>query len=141
MPTQHQFRVILVVPVARIPAVVNWIRANVDDSCVDDLGPALNATGDAGDPTTHRWQNAAWTAAECRQLLFRMCNIANLTPPTAATWNGWNKRQKIDWFATVRDSVYSAVGVYVAMFDNEGIWRKPSDVLETVGLKTITIRP
>lgn len=131
----HIHRTIIVVPVAKVAAVVAWIRANVDDTCPANIGPALNASGIAADSATHRWQCCAWTDAQCKALLARLCQLASVTPPTNGQWNGWTGAQKRAWLASVRAAVLSGFGIYVTLANNEGQWDEPSDALAAMGLK------
>ena len=134
--TNHEYRLLVVCPVgAKLTAVVGWLVANVDATCPADLGPGLSPTGNA--PATHRWQSAAWPDSECRQILARLCQLANVTPPSLATWNGWTRQQKLAWLATVRAAVYAGFGVYVTLADNTADWGQPDTVLATLGLERL----
>lgn len=132
--TLYDDRVLLIVPAARVAAVVAWIQANIDPSCPANLGPGLCAAGDATKTVTHRWQSAAWADADARQLLARMCHIASVTPPGPAQWRGWTLAQKRSWLAGVRAAVLAASGIYAQFSDGPGDWDSPPDALAALGL-------
>jgi hypothetical protein len=138
MSTQFQHRILLIVPIAKVPAVVSWLQANVDPTCPNNLGPALNATGLASDPASHAWQSAAWTDAQCKALMAKLCQLAGVTPPTALQWGGWTGAQKRSWLAGVRAALRTGFGVYVQLSDGPGQWDDPADALAAMGLKPVT---
>jgi hypothetical protein len=135
--TTFQHRILLIVPVAKVPAVTTWLIANVDATCPADLGPGLNPSGLLADPVMHRWQSAAWTDAQCKAILAKICALASVTPPTAPQWAGWTGTQKRAWLAGVRAALLAGYGVYIQLSDGPGIWDRSSDALVAMGLKTI----
>lgn len=138
MPTQHVHRLIIVVPVAKVAAVVAWLQTNIGANCVpSDLGPGLNASGLAADAATFRWCCASFTELECREILKRLCVLASVTGPTNPQWTSWTGAQKRSWLASVQAAVLSGFGVYVRLADNVGAWDNASALLTAGGLKRI----
>jgi hypothetical protein len=136
MSTNHEHRILLIVPLNRVAAVVSWLVANVDPTCPANLGPGLCAAGDATKTVTHRWQSAAWSDPDARQLLGRLCQLASITPPTLQTWNGWTGAQKRSWLASVRNAIRTNYGVYIQLSDGPGAWDDPTAALAALGLQT-----
>jgi len=123
MPTLHVWRIILIIPAAKVAAVVTWFNNNIGPNAVSaDLGPGLNASGLAGDPVTHRWCNGSWQDGDARLILRQLCILAGVTPPTLAVWNGWTRQEKIDWLQSVQAGIWSGYGAWVTLADNEGNW-------------------
>lgn len=140
MPTLHTLRAVIVCPVgAKLTGVVNWLTANIDPQTDPALGPPLSATGIA--PATHRWCNWAMTDIEARAMLFRCCDLASVTKPSMATWNGWNRSAKLAWLVSVHDAMLSGFGIGVWLSDNEGTWATPASVLAAMGLKRVELPP
>lgn len=138
MPTAFQHRIALIVPAARIGTVVTWFRANIGAASVPaDLGPGLNPSGLATDPVTHRWCSGAWTDAEARAILVQLCQLAGVTPPTAAQWSGWTGAEKRSWLASVRAALLSGYGVYVQLSQGDGTWDDSAAALAVLGLKVV----
>lgn len=139
MASLHQHRLLFIIPVARVAAVVTRLRADAGaDACPDDAGPPLNASGLAADPVTHRWLCGAYTDAECRLIMRDMAQAGGVTPlPTLAQWNGWTGQQKRTWAASVRDTIYTAYGVWVQLMANNAAWDDFAAALAAKGLKTI----
>jgi hypothetical protein len=136
MATQTVHRILLIVPVAKVAAVVAWLQTNIGANSVPaDLGPALNPSGLAADPVTHRWCCGGWTDIEAKAILAKLCQLASVTPPTAPTWSGWTQAQKIAWLKTVQAAVLAGYGAFVALSDNAGTWDDPTTILSTLGLK------
>lgn len=136
MPSVFQHRIALVVPAAKIGAVVTWFQANVGaDSVPADLGPGLNPSGLASDPVTHRWCSGAWVDADAQAILTKLCTLAAVTPPTAAQWSGWTGAQKRSWLASVRAALLSGYGAYVQLSQGDGSWDDPAAALAALGLK------
>ncbi len=138
MPTQHVFRLIAVVPVARVNGVATWLAANIDPQADLAIGPALNASGLPGDAVTHRWMCGAYQDAEAKAILLRVCQLASVTPPTNPQWNGWTRAEKLAWLASVRAALLAGFGIWVGLADNEGAWDDRAAVLANLGLKAIT---
>lgn len=138
MATLFQHRLILVVPVAKVAAVVSWMQANVGATSVPaDLGPGLNASGLAADPVTHRWCSGAWQDNEAKAILAKLCQLAGVTPPTNAQWNVWNRAQKISWLSSVRAGLLSGYGIYVGLCPQDGAWDPTNTILDNMELKII----
>lgn len=135
MPTAHLHRVLIIVPEARVAAVGAWWQANMD--AADNLSgwPRLNPSGLEADAATHRWACAALTDAQCRTLLFRLCDLAAVAKPTVAAWNAMTGQQKRSWLASVRDGVLAGYGIYVRLADNVGAWDDAEALLAASGLK------
>jgi hypothetical protein len=137
--TLYVHRLILIVPTAKVAAVVTWFQANVGANAVDaQLGPGLNASGLAADPVTYRWCCGSYTDAECKAILAKLCQLAAVTPPTNVQWNGWTGAQKRSWLLSVQAAILSGYGAYVTLADNTGAWDDPAAALTALGLKTIT---
>jgi hypothetical protein len=136
--TAFPHRILLVVPVAKVAAVVAWFQANVGANSVPaDLGPGLNASGLAADPVTFRWCCGAWVDADARAILAKLCQLAAVTPPTLATWTGWNGAQKRSWLLSVQSAILSGYGAFVTLADNGGAWDDPQAALAALGLKVV----
>lgn len=138
MPTLHVHRLLIVVPLNRIAAVAGWIQANVDSTCPNNIGPALCSVNDPAQSITHRWQSAAWTDQQCRQILFRLCDLAGVAKPTLAQWNGWNGAQKRTWLVSIRNSILSGYGIYIQLSRGDGDWDNSQNALDSLGLTTVT---
>ena len=129
-------RTIIVVPIgAKLTAVGTWLAANVDPTTDTTKWPGLSATGAA--PATYRWECCAWTDAQCKAILAKLCQLASVTPPTNTQWDGWTQAQKISWLASVRATIKTNYGVYVTLASNTGTWDSPDGVLTALGLKRI----
>lgn len=138
MATLFQHRIVLVVPAAKVAAVVAWFQQNIGATSVPaDLGPGLNASGLPTDPITHRWCSGAWNDGDCKAILAKLCQLAGVTPPTNAQWTGWNRAQKITWLKGVQAGLLSGYGVYVMLSPQDGTWDRAEDALTALGLKTI----
>lgn len=135
MSSLFQHRIILVVPAAKAAAVVAWLQANVDPAHDANLGPGLSPGGNP--PATHRWMCGSYVDSDCRQILQKLCQLASVTPPTLATWNGWTQAQKIAWLAGVRAGILSGYGAYVGLADNTHTWDDPQAVLAALGLQPV----
>ena len=120
MATNYTSRLVVIVPVGSVAAVGTWWQANIDAN--DDLTtwPTLSATG--SNPATHRWCSVALTDAQLRAVLVKVCQLANVTPPSVGTWNGWTRAQKRAWLASTRDSLYANTGIWLDVSDNDGDW-------------------
>lgn len=135
MPTLHIHRLLIVVPVASVPAVVAWFNANIGPNAVSsDFGPPLNVTGNAGDAPTHHWCCGAFTDAQARDIFRRLCQVAGVTPPTVTQWNNATRQQKKTFVGNVRAGL-KAQGFYVALMDNNGVWDDPATALTEMTLK------
>jgi hypothetical protein len=130
MPTQHLYRVLAVVPAARVAALNSWLKANLDAGGGDWLTPSLSATGDA--PFTHAWFSAALTAAEFKLVMQRLCTLASVTPP--ADWDQLTRAERKAWLLSQRPAINAATGVYVQAMDGDGVWDLPGDALAAKGL-------
>jgi hypothetical protein len=128
-------RLVIVCPLARIAALGTWYAANVDAADDCSTWPSLNASGLLTDPETHRWASTALTEPLLRAIIVKACQLASVTPPTAATWNGWTRAQKQTWLASTRNSLFTATGIWLDLSDGEGTWTDPDSILGTLGLK------
>jgi hypothetical protein len=138
MATLHTFRIIVIVPVAKVAAVVSWMQTNLGANAVDPLlGPGLNASGLAADPVTCRWCNGAWRDAEAKAILSKLCQLAAVATPTAAQWDNATRAQKINWLKSVQASIRTNYGVFVTLAGNDSVWDDPDAALAAMGLKTI----
>jgi hypothetical protein len=136
MPTAFQHRILLVVPAAKVAAVVAWFQANVGAGSVPaDLGPGLNPSGLAADPATHRWCSGSWVDADARAILAKLCQLAGVTPPAAGTWAGWTQAQKMAWLRSVQAAILSGYGAFVTLCSNTDVWDDPAAALAALGLK------
>jgi hypothetical protein len=136
MPTLHALRILLIVPLARVAAVVSWFQANIGPNSVpSDLGPALNPSGLPADAVTHRWCSGAWTDSEAKQILAKLCDLAGVTKPTNAQWNGWARQQKVNWLLSVQAGLYAGYGVWVQLMFNDADWDASADALAAVGVQ------
>jgi hypothetical protein len=139
MPTAHEHRLIIICPVgAKLTGVVSWFHTNIGAASVpSNLGPSLFPT--AGGATTHSWCCGAFTDAECKAILLRICQLASVTPPTNPQWNGWTGNQKLAWLAGVRADLLAGFGIYVTLARNEGVWDNPDAALAAMGLRTTQV--
>ena len=135
MPTNYQYRMILIVPVANIAAVVTWFQNNIGpDSVSANIGPGLNAAGDGG-AATHRWLSGAFTVSECIQIIRKLAQLANLTPPSLATFQSWTRAQVIAWLLSVQAAILSGYGAWVDLCGNDDVWDNCEDALTAMSLK------
>lgn len=137
---QWQHRLIIVVPAARVAAFGAWHAGNIDPT--DDCSgwPELNAAGDDS-PGSHRWCGAAFTDAEMKLLVGRAAAMSGLTPPKASEWQAWTPAEKRAWMRSLRDQLYAATGVFIAVCDQGGRWDSPDEVLAAIGLARRTTLP
>jgi hypothetical protein len=133
VPTQHQFRLLLIVPEARRAAFNAWVKANLDPAGGDWVRSTLSATGSA--PATHGWCSAAMTAAEFKAAVQRLCALASITPDPA--WDSMTRSQKRDWLVGQRQAIDAATGIYLQAVDNDGSWGDAQAALKAKGLKPI----
>lgn len=134
--TNNVHRLLIVTPINRTDGVATWINNNIAAGTVPiDIGPGLSATGSA--PATHNWCCASFTDIQCREILFRMCQLANVTPLTNGQWNTLTGAQKRTWYNGVRNTVFQNFGVLVMFSDNLGQWDLPDSVLTALNLKQI----
>jgi hypothetical protein len=134
--TLYLHRLIVTCPVAALAALGAWWQANLDP--VDDLStwPSLNPSGDPAQPETHRWISTALTVPQWRAVVVKVCQLASVTPPTVAVWNGWTAAQQKAWLVSTRDQLFAATGVWLDLSENDGpVWNDPEAVLATLGLK------
>jgi hypothetical protein len=147
MPTSYVHRLLLIVPVAKVPAVVTWFQANVSiagcTQAVDVAAnwPGLNATGLVADPVTHRWCSGSWIDTDCKAILLKCCQLASVTPPTAPQWAGWTRPQKISWLQSVQAGLLSGYGIGVWLSNNEGPWDDAVNAAASMGLQVIQTGP
>lgn len=137
MATTHIFRILAVVPVNRVAALSAWLAANIDPAADPNVGPALNATGLASDPVTHRVMCGSYTDPEAKAILLRICQLAAVTPPTNPEWNGWTRAQKRAWLVSVRNALAAGWGVWLTLMDNENTWDDVDGILASLNLKPI----
>jgi hypothetical protein len=135
--TAYVHRILLIVPAAKVAAVVAWFQANIGAGAVPAaLGPGLSATGTA--PATFAWMSGSYTDAECKAILAKLCQLAAVTPPTNLQWNGWAQSEKVAWLASVRAAILAGYGAWVTLCDNAGAWDDPAAALAATGLQVIT---
>lgn len=133
-----EFRILLVVPVARVNAVVNWFSANIAPGYLPaNIGPGLNATGNPGDAITHRWCGGGLSDADTKKVILQMCDLAGVTRPTAAQWDNATKAQRRTWLLSVQAAIRAGFGIFVVLMDHKGNWDNPQDTLASMGLKTL----
>lgn len=131
MPTRFTRRLVIVCPAAKAAAVAAWLNANVGPNAVPpDLGPP--AGGDPASP--YRWCSGAWTDAEAKAILTRLCALASVPPPSNADWSRWTGAEKRSWAGGSRKAVLDGFGAYVTLSQNDGAWDDPSDALTALGL-------
>jgi hypothetical protein len=134
--TIYTWRIVLIVPVAQVAAVGAWFAANISPNAVPaNVGPPLNPSGLAGDPVTHRWCNGGWTESEARAIIVKAANLAGVAVPSAATWAGWNRSEKIAWLRSVQANLWANAGIWLALTQNEGGADFAADELAGRGLK------
>lgn len=138
--TSYLHRLILIVPDgAKLTVVVNWFQSQIGANSVAAASdwPGLNASGLASDPVTYRWCCGSFTDAECKAILAKLCQLASVTPPTNATWNGWTGQQKRDWLVSVRDTIWTNYSVWVQLASNTDVWDDPAAALSGRSLQVI----
>lgn len=131
MPTLYGHRLLIVVPAARLAAVVGWFDANLPGTAPTSSWAPLSATGAA--PATHYWNSGGWQDSEAKAILLRLCQLASVTPPTGAQWAGWTFAQKRSWLRGVRDTVYANYGAWLGLSANDGDWDDPVQELTSMG--------
>jgi hypothetical protein len=138
--SSYLHRLLLIVPVGKIAAVASWFQANLGtDSIPTNLGPGLSASGAA--PATYAWLCGSYSDGECKAILTKLCQLAAVTPPTVAQWNGWVQDQKISWLKSVQAGILSGYGAYVTLADNGAAWDNPAAALQTMGLRLLDPGP
>jgi hypothetical protein len=137
MPTAFLHRLIVVCPAARLAALGTWWAANLDPTDDASTWPALNPSGRAADPVTHRWCSIALTETQLRAVLVKVCQLAAVIPPTAGTWNGWTRQQKIDWLAATRAQLLTATGIWLDLSANDGAWNGAAPALAAAGVQRV----
>lgn len=125
----HPHRLVIVCPAARLAAFGTWWSANIDPADNCSMWPPLNASGSDADVVTHRWCSTMLTNAQWRAVVVRVCQIANVTPPTAGQWNGWTRAQKRAWLTSTRDDLLSASGIWLDHSNGDGAWTDPEATL------------
>jgi hypothetical protein len=135
MPTLNPHRLVVVCPLARLAALGAWWAANIDpaDDCAN--WPALNPSGSDADAATHRWCSTALTNAQWRAVVVRVCQIAGVSPPSVATWNGWTRAQQRAWLNTTREGLFAATGIWLAHSDGDGEWDDPEGALTRLAVR------
>lgn len=136
MATQHQFRMLFVIPAASKASFNTWCRANLNGGIGDDWfsGLGLSPTGNL--PATHFWCSAALTPAEAQLAVQRLCTVSGV--PIAPTWGTMTKAQKIQWTMDNRAAILAGAGnLRVRAMDNEANWDDAMAELTTAGLKVI----
>ena len=139
MPTTlHQYRILLIVPVAKVTVVVNWFNATFGaDAVPAGLGPGLSASGNA--PATHNWCNGANVEVNAKQIVNQLCTMAGTPPP--ADWDTMTQEERIAWVNGAKAQLLSKAGIYVDLSDNTGDWPDPEAALAAMGLKRIQSPP
>lgn len=84
MPTNFTYRIICIVPVAKVVAVATWFTNNIDPATDPSIGPPLNPSGLFADAITHRWCCGAYTVDQCKALIVKICQLAGVAVPTLA---------------------------------------------------------
>lgn len=140
MATQHVCRFIIVAPVAggKAGAIATWINANIAANTVTaTLGPDLSPSGNS--PATWQWCNIALTAAQGKQLVTRICQLASVAVPTAGQWDNATPAQRRTWWNSVRNAVWTNYQVWCQLADNDGVWDSPRAVLTLRGLQRVRV--
>jgi hypothetical protein len=133
MATLYEYRVTLIVPVAKVPQVVNWFNANIGaDALPPGLGPALSSSGNP--PATHNWCCGAAITVNAQAILNELCTLAGVAPPD---WDNMTRAERIAWVVSARTQLLSKSGIYTTLADNEGQWDDPETALSMMGLKRI----
>jgi hypothetical protein len=130
--TNHIHRLIVVIPAAQFAAVGQWWQSVIDPA--DDLStwPALSPTGQL--PETHRCGNMAFVPQQLRSTVAKVCQLAGITPPALATWNGWTPIQQRAWLTATRNQFYDQTGIWLDLADNTGDWDDPVGIFANLGL-------
>lgn len=137
MATNFGNRLLVIVPAARVAGLNAFIKAGIDPTGGDWFTPNLSANGQL--PATHAWASAAATEGQAKAFAQRVCQQASITLPD--DWDTKTRAQKLAWVLSVRDQVYSTIGVYVAPMINDGVWTDPQDALTATGLQVISTNP
>ena len=134
MPTQFTERLTIILPVARVGMFGTWFKANIDPNDDCSTWPALNAVGGVGSAAaTHVWASGAFTPAQHRALMQRLCTMAVVVFPPL--WDSWTRAQKLTWLLTTRGLIRTATGIWVGHCDNAGAWERFDDHLVTMGVQ------
>jgi hypothetical protein len=135
MATTHVHRLIQCVPTEKLASTGVWYQANLDPT--DDLSqwPTLNPTGLWSDPPTYSWSNGAFTDAQIKTIINKVCQMSGVTPPTGPVWNGWTKAQKYTWLQNTRNTFFVQSGIWLDLADNEATWDDPTIILNGLELK------
>jgi len=135
MPTNFQYRLIIIVPVAKVAAVVAWLQANIDPNTDANLGPPLNPSGLFADAITHRWCCGSFVDSDCKAILVKICQLAGVATPTPAQWDNATKAQRISWLVSVQAAILSGYGAWIDLAGNANTWNDPQAALGAMVLK------
>ena len=138
MPTQHQHRLFIICPLARVAALNAWITTTLNPEGGDWLTVPLSATGTL--PATHFCCDTSLTTQQLLQLVGRLHTQAGGTNPTNAVWQGWTRAQKINWVKTTAiPAIRTGIGVRLRYNDNDGNWadHRPDLERQDAGLQAI----
>lgn len=133
--TIHLHRLLVIIPASSQASFNTWCINNLNEGGLA-FTVGLNATGLAADPITHYWNCRAYTNAELKLIVNRLCVLSGLTLP--ANWDTRTRAQKKAIVASNLDTIKTQVGIADIRFDdNDGVWSSYSAALAATGLKTI----
>jgi hypothetical protein len=107
MSSLYPYRLVAVVPVARVAAFNTFIRNNVDPGGADWLVANLSATGIA--PATHAVFDATITERAAKVILGQLATMAALVFP--AGWDDLGQKAKRKWVVDNRAAIQAAVQI------------------------------
>lgn len=114
-------------------------KSETSTNLVWNAGATFIGGSDPGTPpATYRWCNGSFTDAECKAILLKLCQLASVTPPTNAQWNGWTRPEKRTWLISVRNTIWTNYSVWVTLADNEGAWDNAQAEAQSRGLVVIS---
>lgn len=137
--TDHMFRVLLVVPVARRAGAATWVRNNLDLLGTDWLGGAgLSATGQL--PATHFWCAASFHLANLRKLFALARSILD-TIDVPVGWDNMTLAEKKTAFQQAMNALETR-NVHVLIYRGDiDAWPDPLAWALVKGLRPIHLSP
>lgn len=135
MATQHQFRLLFVIPAASKAGFNTWCRANLNGGIGDDWFGGLGLSPSGNAPATHYWASVALTPSEFKTAGIRLCQVSGVAVP--GQWDTWDRGEKKQWFLDNKAGILAGSGVRIFAMDNDGVWDKSETNRAEAGLQVI----
>lgn len=118
MANNHHYRVVVIIPAARVNAFNTWVQNNLDPGGVWFI-PSLQGKN-------YAWCSGGFTAAQARLIVNQLCTVASITPPD---WANMTSAQRRRWAVDNRAAIRQAASCWIDISDNAGSWTPPDDIL------------